>query len=343
MTPYMTITKQDDVAMYLQTAFDLTIASPFLLPAARLSAPLSAPQIDVSIVCEEDQGPYRPNVSPECVVTTAPGKIVMRWEDVGEFHLYDGERIVIRRKPGVSDDLLNLFLSGSVFAMLLYQRGVTVLHGSVVAIEDQAIAFLAPKGFGKSTLAMALHSLGAKLVSDDIVAIPETSPAPVVLNAFTQAKLWPDSLSELGYSVSEQPRLRDEVDKRGVEVGFDKQGALPLHHLFILGRGQELLFYPLDQKHALMTLLPHWYLGRYGTATVKTLAATARQFTQCLSLIEKIPVTALVRPSSFAELQHVAEAVWEYVVTGHAASATVSSQNIKAAHSPELALVEAKS
>jgi hypothetical protein len=322
--------------MYLHKAFGLIIESPFDLPAETLYELAPGQQVDVTIECQTFLDARRNHHSQDCTVSTAPGVIVLRWEDVGEFHLYGGRQVVIHARPGVSTDILNLFITGSVFAMLLYQRGMTVLHGSVVALEDQAVAFVAPKGLGKSSLALAMQGVGATLISDDIVALPTTTPVPKVTTGFAQAKLWPDSLTHLGYAPDQHTKLREEVEKRGVVLNLSEQTQLPLRHIFILGRSDTLTLLPFNQNHALLTLLPHWYLARYGTATVQQLGATARHFSQCLALVQNVQVSALVRPDALAELPRVAAAVRDYVLTGKLPAAYIS-----ATPSPLLAGIDA--
>ena len=60
---------------------------------------------------------------------------------------------------------------GRVLALALHASGWLSLHGSAVALGDGAVAFLAPKGNGKSTLAFALMRAGAALMTDDTVVI----------------------------------------------------------------------------------------------------------------------------------------------------------------------------
>ncbi|MGH2871706.1 MAG: hypothetical protein ACRDL5_04495 [Solirubrobacteraceae bacterium] len=50
-------------------------------------------------------------------------------------------------------------------------RGLEVLHASAAVIDGRALAFVAPSGTGKTTLAIALVSRGAELLADDVVAV----------------------------------------------------------------------------------------------------------------------------------------------------------------------------
>jgi len=83
-------------------------------------------------------------------------------------------------EPDYLLELVRAILLGPAMALALHQRGILCLHGSAVTIGSEAVAFLAPKHFGKSTIALALTASGARLMTDDLVAI-EVRSSPAVL------------------------------------------------------------------------------------------------------------------------------------------------------------------
>ena len=64
---------------------------------------------------------------------------------------------------------------GSVMAYAMCLRGLPVLHGSVVAIDGQAVGLLGTSGAGKSTLAAALVAAGGRLLADDHLVVRPSS------------------------------------------------------------------------------------------------------------------------------------------------------------------------
>ena len=96
---------------------------------------------------------------------------------------------------------------GRVLATAMHAAGIESLHGSSVQVEDgTAIAFVAPKFHGKSTLATALVGKGARLVTDD--TLPVELGRPVMAHpGVHQLRMWEDTASELG------------ADLNGLEVG----------------------------------------------------------------------------------------------------------------------------
>ena len=82
---------------------------------------------------------------------------MLEYPGAATFLIRGGREIVIDAAPGVEQRLIRLFLLGPALALLLHQRRFLVLHASAVMIDGAAVAFVAEKGMGKSTLAAALH------------------------------------------------------------------------------------------------------------------------------------------------------------------------------------------
>jgi hypothetical protein len=102
------------------------------------------------------------------------------YEDTGVFDISADGREIWWRGPASADlEAVRLDVLGRVLALALHASGWLSLHGSAVAMEAGAIALLASKGNGKSTLAFALMQAGAPLMTDDTVVIDAGPPATV--------------------------------------------------------------------------------------------------------------------------------------------------------------------
>ena len=102
------------------------------------------------------------------------------YDDTGVFDVTAGGREIRWHRPEAADlEAGRLDVLGRVLALALHASGWLSLHGSAVAMADGAVAFLAPKGNGKSTLAFALMRGGAALMTDDTVVIGKGVPATV--------------------------------------------------------------------------------------------------------------------------------------------------------------------
>jgi hypothetical protein len=123
---------------------------------------------------------------------------VLEYDDTGTFVIATrGRAITWHTRPNASDAAARLDVLGRVLPMALHASGMLTLHGSAVCIAGRAIAFLAPKYHGKSTLAYALVSAGARIVTDDALAV-DPGPPPMARPGVHIVRLYSDSASRLG-------------------------------------------------------------------------------------------------------------------------------------------------
>ena len=102
------------------------------------------------------------------------------YDDTGVFDVSAGGREIRWHRPASADlEAGRLDVLGRVLALALHAEGWLSLHGSAVALAEGAVAFLAPKGNGKSTLAFALMRAGGALMTDDTVVVDSGVPATV--------------------------------------------------------------------------------------------------------------------------------------------------------------------
>lgn len=299
--------------MYRYQTFGLTIQTALALPelfSGQEAYSVGKAQADVIIRFGKINNLPTAVRGASRYVWPAPEGIYLGWEDVGAFLIREGREIIIDPYPGVEESLLRLFILGTTLAMLLHQRGeVVVLHASVVVVAGQAVAFVGAKGFGKSTVAAALHARGHGLLSDDILAVDLRQDKPLALPGFPQLKLWPDALGSLGYDAALVPRLRPELEKRGqrLSAGFT-YAPVPLKCIFVLGVGPEPTVESLQSWEALTALMLHWYGARFGAGVLRALGLSTH-FLQCAELARKVPVYRLKRLNDLTALPEVARLV----------------------------------
>jgi hypothetical protein len=199
--------------MFCYSAFGLSIHS--LLPLPELLDSDPAMSADVNISMEKASVLSGEIYDREHAYWGVPNDMCLFWRDVGLFRILNGQEIVIHPHSEAETSRLRLFLLGAAFAVLLHQREYFVLHASSVTVGNQAIAFIADKGWGKSTMAATLHTRGHNLVSDDVLALKvERNGVIQVMPAFPQFKLWPDAVTFLGDEPNSLPKVSPMFDKR---------------------------------------------------------------------------------------------------------------------------------
>lgn len=119
--------------------------------------------------------------------------------DIGDFDVTLPRDVVWRPRAGASEEWARFDVLGRVLPVMLHLSGRLVLHGSSVALPGGgAVAFLAPKGRGKSTLALALAQRGGRLLSDDVTVLEPAGAGWVARPGVHAVRLWDDAVRGLG-------------------------------------------------------------------------------------------------------------------------------------------------
>lgn len=276
---------------HIYGAYGLGIHSVMPLPEL---VPLAEANADVVLKTEKiDWSPT------EYWVSFTDDEVYLCWEELGKFQVKGGAEIIIDPLPGVDDSLVRLPLLGTVLAVLLHKRGLLVLHASAVEIDGRAVAILGVKGAGKSTTAAMLYARGHTLIADDIVAIELSDPErPMLLPGFPQFKLLPDAaVTSLGDNPEQLRALVNGQPKRARPVleRFAKE-PVPLSDVFILSDGPEPKLIPLKPQEAIVQLIAHSYMSRFGSELLKG-AVAQRHLRQCSQLVQRVEIHRLDRPN----------------------------------------------
>jgi hypothetical protein len=214
--------------------------------------------------------------------------------------------------PGVEDHLLQIFILGVCFGVLLHQRGALVLHASAVAVNNQVVAFMGHSGWGKSATAAALHMRGHSIIADDIVALKmQHGEEPQILPGPLQLKLCPDVLSTvLQVDASKPPQVLPHREKRTYSIeNSNLQTRPPLAAIFVLKQAKKISIEAISSLEAFMELLRFSYLAKLIEKT-KTLQ---QHFHQCAYLAQHVPILRLHRPQNLSLLSNVAQLVEQYI------------------------------
>lgn len=141
-------------------------------------------------------------------------EFLLRIPGVARFRLSSGRTVAYEAEPGAETDDIAAFLLGTVFGVLLHQRGLVVLHASAVEVEGRAALFLGASGAGKSTLAAALVQRGRRLIADDFCVISlRADGQPLVCPDGRLPKLWTQSIAQLDLTDRQGPPVRGRLSK----------------------------------------------------------------------------------------------------------------------------------
>ncbi len=229
-------------------------------------------------------------------------------DDTGAFDLAVDRRAVTGAPlPQAHADFVRAHLVGRVLATALYLDGWMTLHGSAVETREGTIAFLAPKGSGKSSLAATLVGLGARLVTDDTLPV---APGPEVraLPGVHALRLHDDALALVRGPRETHPTHERKRIVAGFGAAERSTHETRLAALYLLdGGGATLERQRLLPVHAAAALVGHVKVGRMlGSAAAREMLARAA------AIVAQVPVRRLAIPRDLAALPGHAATVLDW-------------------------------
>jgi hypothetical protein len=125
------------------------------------------------------------------------GGYLLRFPHLSDFVVSSaGDRIDCHPFPRLPAATLRHLLLDQVLPLSLTLGGRVVLHASAVHVPGfGSVAFAGESGRGKSTLAAALASRGAQLVTDDTLVLEREGTGLVAIPGYPGVRLWADQLA----------------------------------------------------------------------------------------------------------------------------------------------------
>lgn len=207
---------------------------------------------------------------------------------------------------------LSGWILGSVLGYAVSLRGMPTLHGSVVAVDGQAIGLLGVSGAGKSTLAGAFWAAGHAILADDHLVVRQDEQGDSALPGPPRLRLWPTSMPVIDTQSAPATYWTGKDGKHLVAPGSGAycSEALPLAVIYVLmprdPHCSEISIEELSPSAALNALMNQ----RFGTIPLST-SHTASTFNSLAALAQRVPVRLLYRPHGLETLPAVVAAIRE--------------------------------
>ena len=279
------------------SSYGLTLRSEIPLPELVEAGPVPTP--DVEIV--SGPVPWEEAVGEDSVVG--------QFQDLVRFKVTPG-RVTVETLQEVEDVVVRTRLLGEIFATLLRQRGLLVLHACAVEGRGGAVCFIGESGWGKSTLAEAFRRRGYALLTDDVAAIEVGSAGrPLVVPSYPQIRLRQDAASHFspdGSGLSPIWRNGPKMARTEIEMA---RGPVPLAAAYFLEPefAERTSVSDVAAQDAVVRLITH--------TRARTLIQTntpgllAQHLQQCTDFVREVRPRVLERRRSFEALGDVVRAV----------------------------------
>ena len=243
------------------------------------------------------------------------GSIYLRWADLFEFVVSaDGRDIRYHQLAHATAESFNTYLLSQVLSFALLAFGQEPLHGTVVVINGEAVAFLGDCGYGKSTLGAAFLRLGFPILTDDLVALERTASGYAVHPGMPRLKLFPSVARRvLGVGQRGTP-LNRRTSKQILPLADGQvcRRRVPLRTLYVLSEPAPALrrqAAPIELERltggdAFLEVIRNTF-----NTVVEDRDRLANQFAFASQLVAAVPVKRLRYPRRLALLPAVCEAV----------------------------------
>jgi hypothetical protein len=226
-----------------------------------------------------------------------------------------GKRLWVSWNALASIEDVSAMLLGPILGCLLRFQGRTFLHSSVVSWAGSGLAFLGPKGAGKSTMALALIQRGAELVTDDIGLLLETEAGFAVPFGPPAVRMRPGPADALCGSFDLLRPLWTELPHRPLRRSLDvpqlperQDTPVPLRNIYVLAdrepNTRRSTIVPMPPAAALSMLMAQ----RSGTVLLDR-AAHARDFSLLSRLAATVPVKQIFRREGLDGLDEFVDVV----------------------------------
>lgn len=222
----------------------------------------------------------------------------------------DRRRIQVASATPAGPASLQSYLFAQILSFPLLHLGIDPLHGTVLTSPAGTFGLLGDSGVGKSTLAGALLSAGARMVSDDLLAVRDSL---TVLTGPSRLRLQPATARRLLPADTPSTRMNSHTRKRAYDLpGSRPIDPAPLRALYVLEAGEAsgpaLQIARVSSADALRLLLHHTFNPLETTAS-----RLRRQLESYGRIVKSVPVRRIRVRRQFRHLAAAAHGLLEDV------------------------------
>jgi hypothetical protein len=253
-----------------------------------------------------------PGGSPWAYFFRGDPDYVIRFPGIADFSISaDGRDVRCAALAGVEQGTLDHLFINQVRPLARSRAGELVLHASAVALDSRrCVAFAAPSGRGKSTLAASFARAGMPMLTDDALTLATDGGDYFGTPGHPSVRLWEDASRALipaGAPVA--PPVEYTPKAR-----FGAHSALPfcreqrrLACIFLLGESQaDIATERVAPSAAVMGLVANSFL-----LDIDQRDALAEHFDELSRIAGRLPLFRLDYPRRFEDLARVRRAVVE--------------------------------
>ena len=122
----------------------------------------------------------------------------VRYHSTADFKINKEKReICFYKRKSTNLNTLKHLLNDSIIPLALSLYDKIFFHSSSIIIDNSAISFQAPSGFGKSTLAAYFSTKKHTLLTDDSLLLEEKMKIIYAYPSYKGIRLWPENIGNI--------------------------------------------------------------------------------------------------------------------------------------------------
>lgn len=225
-------------------------------------------------------------------------EMIIYVKGTASYYISEGNNIIIQPEENSREEDIKIYLLGSAFGALLFQREMVAIHGAAIAVNDKSFILTGDSGAGKSTLTYALITKGYKFLADDVSVIGDTtSKAMCVYPSYPQQKLSSSVLSRMGHTIDKLLLVDEERDKYAVPLISEfLEESVPLSAIFELKVGEvpKVTIEMITGSEKLIALLKNIYRIEFAWHN----GIKPSYFKKCVEITKATPFYRITRPKN---------------------------------------------
>jgi hypothetical protein len=265
-------------------------------------------QAEVRVVRAETPEALENPINSGVLYQAAPSQFLLKMPNIARYLVRNGDEILVTPESDSLAEEVRLFLLGTVWAALLHQRELLVLHASGILTPKGAVILMGRSSVGKSSLAAAFYRRGYPVLADDTVALDVIDGQLLAYPSFPQLRLWPDMLHALKIKLDEVLPLRPQLPKRAFPTphGFSTRPQ-PVCSIYLLGSQieDEIKMEKFQGMARFSTLLNNTFREKF----LGGLGIRPAHFQKVSQVAQKTPAASLVRPENEHKFDRMIEAI----------------------------------
>ena len=238
---------------------------------------------------------------------------LLRFPGLADFTIaIDGRSFSCRPMPGLDQATRDHLFLNQVQPLMWNRQGRLVFHAAAVEVKAGAVAFLAPSGRGKSTLAAAFAVHGNRFLTDDSLILEASGSGYRALPSTPSIRLWEDSQAALlATGAAMVPPVC--YSSKGNFIAASHlphcQESRPLKAAYFLGDGSadEIDIRPLRGSEAVSKWVSHSFI-----LDVDDREALAAHFEGVTALARVVPSFHLDYPRCYKDIEHLQHAITDH-------------------------------